>query len=107
MPGKLGAISRSPALTGTIPVTRSAAVRVTTLQGRGEPSARLYGESPDDGVGGFGSFFLLLDDPEVYGLPPDPVDTTRDLGSMWRSAGAAALGLVGAAFAAAVLGHRR
>ncbi len=84
-----------------------AAVRVATLQRRGESSARLYGESPDDGVGGFGSFFLLLDDPEVYGLPPDPVDTTRDLGSMWRSAGAAALGLIGAAFAAAVLGHRR
>ena len=27
---------------------------------------------PDDGVGGFGAFFLLLDEPEVYGLPPDP-----------------------------------
>ncbi len=27
----------------------------------------------------FGAFFLLLDEPEVYGLPPDPVVTTRDL----------------------------
>ena len=34
---------------------------------------------PDDGVGGDGAFFLLLDEPEVYGLPPDPVVTTRDL----------------------------
>ena len=35
--------------------------------------AQLYGRDPDDGVGGFGAFFLLLDEPEVYGLPPDPV----------------------------------
>ena len=35
---------------------------------------------PDDGVGGDGAFFLLLDEPEVYGLPPDPIVTTRDLG---------------------------
>ena len=41
--------------------------------------ARLYGEDPDDGVGGAGAMFLLLDEPEVYGLPPDPVVTTRDL----------------------------
>ena len=44
--------------------------------------ARLYGHDPDDGVGGFGAFFLLLDEPEVYGLPPDPVVTTRDLPEM-------------------------
>ncbi len=41
-------------------------------------------------MGGDGAFFLLLDEPEVYGLPPDPVVTTRDLPSMWRHAGAAA-----------------
>ena len=41
--------------------------------------ARLYGNDPDDGVGGAGAFFLLLDEPEVYGLPPDPVVTTKDL----------------------------
>jgi formate dehydrogenase iron-sulfur subunit len=66
--------------------------------------ARLYGRDPDDGVGGFGAFFLLLDEPEVYGLPPDPVVTTRDLPGMWRSAafaaGALALGIA-AAFAGA------
>jgi formate dehydrogenase iron-sulfur subunit len=37
--------------------------------------------------------FLLLDEPEVYGLPPDPVVTTRDLPRMWRHAAAAAGGL--------------
>ena len=70
-----------------------AAARVEELHERGETSARLYGEDPTDGVGGDGAFFLLLDEPEVYGLPPDPVVTTRDLGAMWRQAGAAALTL--------------
>ena len=59
-----------------------------------------------DGVGGAGAFFLLLDEPEVYGLPPDPVDTVRDLGSIWKATGAAALAL-GAGLAAVVFGGRR
>jgi formate dehydrogenase iron-sulfur subunit len=80
--------------------------RVATLQAHGEPKARLYGADPSDGVGGAGAFFLLLDDPEVYGLPPNPVSTTRDLPSMWRSAAVAALSLM-AGIAAAFLGRRR
>ena len=78
--------------------------RVDALQAAGETEARLYGEDPTDGVGGNGAFFLLLDEPEVYGLPPDPVVPTRDLPGMWRVAGAAALAL--AAAAAAVFGGR-
>ena len=75
----------------------TAAGRVEELHAAGVSSARLYGESPDDGVGGDGAFFLLLDEPEVYGLPPDPVVTTRDLPGMWRHAGvAAAMMVVGA-----------
>jgi formate dehydrogenase iron-sulfur subunit len=77
-----------------------AAERVGTLHEQGVAEARLYGADPDDGVGGFGAFFLLLDDPEVYGLPPDPVSTTRDLPSMWRSAAVAALTLAGGVAAA-------
>ena len=50
-------------------------------------TARLYGRDEDDGVGGNGAFFLLLDEPEVYGLPPDPIVTTRDLPAMWKAAG--------------------
>ncbi|HMA47674.1 MAG TPA: 4Fe-4S dicluster domain-containing protein [Frankiaceae bacterium] len=73
-----------------------ARARVEELHAAGVPEARLYGEDPDDGVGGAGAFFLLLDEPEVYGLPPDPVVTTRDLPAMWRRAALAA-----AAFAAA------
>jgi len=86
-----------------------AAGRLAQLHDEGTAEARLYGEDPDDGVGGDGAFFLLLDEPEVYGLPPDPVVTTRDLPSMWRHAGAAAAGLVtmaAAAFAAEWLGRR-
>jgi len=67
-----------------------AQARVEQLHGAGVTEARLYGEDPDDGVGGQGSIFLLLDEPEVYGLPPDPVVPTRDLPRMWRYAGAAA-----------------
>ncbi|WP_432503564.1 4Fe-4S dicluster domain-containing protein [Kineococcus arenarius] len=67
----------------------------------GVTEARLYGHDPDDGVGGDGAFFLLLDEPEVYGLPPDPVVTTRDLPSMYKhmvvAAGAMVLGVVAAA----------
>ena len=84
----------------------TAAQRVETLHGNGVTDARLYGDDPADGVGGTGAFFLLLDEPEVYGLPPDPVVTTRDLPDMWRKAGLAALAMA-AGVAAAFLGRRR
>src|ERR671914_2068423 len=63
-----------------------AADRARTLREAGVGDPRLYGADPGDGVGGAGAFFLLLDEPEVYGLPPDPVVTTRDLPAMWRHA---------------------
>ncbi|RKN51902.1 4Fe-4S dicluster domain-containing protein [Micromonospora costi] len=81
-----------------------AAARVATLHERGVPEARLYGHDPTDGVGGDGAFFLLLDEPEVYGLPPDPVVTTRDLPKMWKRAGLAALAMAAAAVVAFVGG---
>ncbi|MEV6812341.1 4Fe-4S dicluster domain-containing protein [Micromonospora sp. NPDC051296] len=83
-----------------------AAARVATLHERGVPEARLYGHDPNDGVGGDGAFFLLLDEPEVYGLPPDPQVTTRDLPKMWRRAGLAALAMTAAAVAAFLGGKR-
>jgi formate dehydrogenase iron-sulfur subunit len=64
--------------------------RVEELVTAGVAGAQLYGDDPDDGVGGTGAMFLLLDEPEVYGFPPDPVVATRSLASMWRHAGAAA-----------------
>lgn len=83
-----------------------AAARADDLVAAGVPGVQLYGADPDSGVGGNGAFFLLLDDPEVYGLPPDPVTPTRNLGQIWRAAGAAALGLA-AAVTAAFAGGRR
>jgi formate dehydrogenase iron-sulfur subunit len=82
-----------------------AQARVEHLHARGQTEARLYGHDPNDGVGGDGAFFLLLDEPEVYGLPPDPVVTTRDLPKMWRRAGLAALTMAAAAVAAFVGGR--
>jgi formate dehydrogenase iron-sulfur subunit len=80
--------------------------RLEELHRDGVEEARLYGEDPGDGVGGFGAFFLLLDEPETYGLPPDPVVTTRDLPGMYRSMALAAGALL-AGVAAAFAGGRR
>jgi formate dehydrogenase iron-sulfur subunit len=80
--------------------------KVETLREAGFADARLYLRDEDDGIGGAGAFFLLLDEPEVYGLPPDPVSTTRDVPRVWRAAAVAA-GVVVAAVAAAVTGGRR
>jgi formate dehydrogenase iron-sulfur subunit len=83
-----------------------AARRVDELHGAGVGEARLYGHDEDDGVGGDGAFFLLLDEPEVYGLPPDPVVTTRDLPAMWRQAALAGAAMAAATVAAFVGGRR-
>ena len=79
--------------------------RLAELQRQGVEDARLYGHDRADGIGGAGSVFLLLDEPEVYGLPPDPVVATRDLGGTWRAVGVAALSLVALA-ASTLLGKR-
>jgi formate dehydrogenase iron-sulfur subunit len=79
--------------------------RLATLRDAGLAEARLYGADEDDGVNGFGAFFLLLDEPEVYHLPPDPVDPVHNIGQTWAAAGAAAAAL-GGALAAAVLWRR-
>ncbi|ORA37273.1 4Fe-4S dicluster domain-containing protein [Mycobacterium aquaticum] len=71
--------------------------RVAQLHAQGMTEARLYGANELDGVGGTGAVFLLLDEPEVYGLPPDPRVCTADLMTMYKRAGIAALGMVAAA----------
>jgi formate dehydrogenase iron-sulfur subunit len=73
--------------------------RLAKLKHEGWNGAQLYLRDPDDGIGGAGAFFLLLDEPEVYGLPPDPVVTTADLPEMWvnmaTAAAVLAVGIVG------------
>ncbi|WP_122816723.1 4Fe-4S dicluster domain-containing protein [Nocardioides pantholopis] len=83
-----------------------ASTRVAQLHEAGIMDARLYGNDPEDGVGGAGAFFLLLDEPEVYGLPPDPVVTTKDLPQMFNRASTAAFTLLAGA-ALAFVGRRR
>ena len=83
-----------------------AEARLLQLQEAGQSEARLYLGDEEDGVGGAGAFFLLLDEPEVYGLPPDPVVTTRDLPGMWKHVAVATAGLVATAVALG-LGRRR
>jgi formate dehydrogenase iron-sulfur subunit len=80
--------------------------RLATLQSQGVETARLYGRDENDGVGGNGAFFLLLDEPEVYGFPPDPVVPARDMPAMWKAAAKGAAMIVGVALSA-VLGSRR
>ncbi|BBX24366.1 4Fe-4S ferredoxin [Mycolicibacter terrae] len=79
--------------------------RVARLHAQGRTEARLYGANEHDGVGGTGSVFLLLDEPEVYGLPPDPRVGTADLPAMFKRSALAAAGMLAAA-ALAFLGGR-
>ena len=80
--------------------------RVAELHAQGRTEARLYGANELDGVGGTGSVFLLLDEPEVYGLPPDPRVPTADLPRMFKHAGLAAAGMAAAALISFIGGRR-
>jgi formate dehydrogenase iron-sulfur subunit len=70
--------------------------RVAQLHALGEKRAHLYG-ADDTMLGGLNSFYLLVDRPEVYGLPPDPKLPSRNLvtGSVFTLAGAILVGLAG------------
>ncbi len=70
--------------------------RVEQLQQSGEKRAYLYG-ADDKILGGLNSFYLLVDKPEVYGLPPDPKMPTRNLasGSLFHLLGAVVVGIMG------------
>jgi formate dehydrogenase iron-sulfur subunit len=65
---------------GSIAELRERAVeRVAQLHAQGESRAYLYGADPDGPLGGLNSFYLLVDKPEVYGLPVNPRLPTRNL----------------------------
>jgi formate dehydrogenase iron-sulfur subunit len=68
-----------------------AQARVSELHTEGRSEARLYLANEDDnGIGGAGSLFLLLDEPGVYRLPERPVVPTRRLKEAWTAAAMAA-----------------
>jgi formate dehydrogenase iron-sulfur subunit len=82
---------------GTIrELKQKAQARVEQLHGRGERGAYLYG-TDEKMLGGLNSFYLLVDKPEVYGLPPDPKLPSRNLkpGSLWSVLGAVVIGVAG------------
>ena len=84
---------------GTIEDLRARAERrVAQLNAEGETGAYLYGADPDGFLGGLNAFFLLVDEPEVYGLPRDPQMPSRNLteSAALSAAGAAALAALGA-----------
>jgi formate dehydrogenase iron-sulfur subunit len=81
--------------------------RLATLKSQGVDSARLYGRDENDGVGGNGAFFLLLDEPEVYGFPPDPVVPAHDMPAMWKAAAKGAAMIVGVALSAVLSSRKR
>jgi formate dehydrogenase iron-sulfur subunit len=75
-----------------------ARARVDELHGRGMGEAYLYGADAEDqpGTEGLNAFFLLVDDPEVYNLPPNPSAPANHIGESWRSLAAGALALLAA-----------
>jgi formate dehydrogenase iron-sulfur subunit len=82
---------------GTIRELRQMAeARVQRLHQLGESRAYLYG-ADDKFLGGLNSFYLLVDQPEVYGLPTAPSMPTRNLipASLYSAAGAVVLALLG------------
>jgi formate dehydrogenase iron-sulfur subunit len=78
--------------------------RVEQLHLNGVEEAYLYGADAADqqGTEGLNAFFLLVDRPEVYNLPPDPVVPTKKVADAWKAAAIAGLGMVATALAAVV-----
>ncbi len=77
---------------------KRAAARMVQLREQGERRAQLYGADPAGPLGGLNAFFLLVAEPEVYGLPREPKMPTRNLfrGSLWSTIGAIAMAVIGA-----------
>ena len=68
------------------------------------PEAYLYGcdEAGQPGTEGLNAFFLLVDKPEVYNLPPDPVAPAKKVAQGWAAMAVASLGILAAAAGAVI-----
>jgi formate dehydrogenase iron-sulfur subunit len=71
--------------------------RLGILHERGVKEAQLYGVDDNILDGGLNSFFLLLDQPEVYNLPQNPQRPSNNVipASLWTIVAAAIMGLLG------------
>ena len=83
--------------------------RVEELHERGMTEAYLYGvdETSQPGTEGLNAFFLLVDEPEVYNLPSDPVVPTKKIGRAWSSMAGACAALAIGAVASVLAGRTR
>ena len=83
--------------------------RVEHLHEGGMTEAYLYGvdAANQPGTEGLNAFFLLLDKPEVYNLPPEPVVPTHHGNEAWRAMAKAALGLAAIAIGAVLAAPRK
>jgi formate dehydrogenase iron-sulfur subunit len=74
--------------------------RLGFLHERGVTEARLYGVDDNILDGGLNSFFLLLDEPEVYNLPANPSRPRNHVvpASFWAIVASMLLGLLGIVF---------
>jgi formate dehydrogenase iron-sulfur subunit len=78
--------------------------RVGQLHDRGVSEAYLYGADAagQPGTDGLNAFFLLVDEPEVYNLPPEPVAPRKHEGRAWAALAVAAVAMVGVAVGSVV-----
>jgi formate dehydrogenase iron-sulfur subunit len=85
-----------------------AGARVSQLHERGVTEAYLYGadEESQPGTGGLNAFFLLVDRPEAYNLPPDPVAPAKKAPEAWARVAVGALAMLATAVGA-VLSARK
>jgi formate dehydrogenase iron-sulfur subunit len=86
-----------------------ARLRIEDLHSQGVEEAYLYGadRASQPGTDGLNAFFLLVDRPEVYNLPPEPVAPRKYAASAWASVAAAGAAMALAAVAAVAGGGRR
>src|SRR5262249_33774351 len=75
--------------------------RLRDLHTAGIKEAYLYGADSGDqpGTEGLNAFFLLVDKPETYNLPPDPVVPTKRVAQSWRALALASLAMCAATVA--------
>ncbi len=87
----------------------TATARVNRLHDNGMHEAYLYGADPaaQPGTEGLNAFFLLVDKPEAYNLPPSPVAPAKNMKESWASFAFAALGMMAVAVGSAFISGRR
>jgi formate dehydrogenase iron-sulfur subunit len=86
----------------------TAQARVEQLHYQEMDDAYLYGADAADqpGTEGLNAFFLLVDKPEAYNLPPDPVAPTKKVKESWASFAYAAVGMIALAVGSAFVSTR-